>query len=192
MHVSKLLDRARLKLAKLGRRDPWEDAPPVEDAARELVAALIDEARGENQTTPLSHGFRFLKPSLDPALYARAIVDLAEDAQAKGAAAALASIADSAEWSCSCRCREHGAAACRACLSVERCPVHHEPPPNIGVRAKLSDPAYVAEAMAAVEADQLGVIITWDERPVHERFARIEAARQIVAALAPRMTGDRP
>lgn len=59
--------------------------------------------------------------------YIQAILDLIEEETNRVRVEMNQNFIEASEYSCTCRCRGHGVAACPYCLAVERCYVHSEP-----------------------------------------------------------------
>lgn len=129
MNIKDLLAAARRRLIDRGR--PEEGIP--RDELEQHVRAVFEAYKAaltESEEPPPRPGMWIFRPRPDPEEFVAAAVMLLERAEDLGREQAAAAAAETADWTCACRCRAHQKAACPYCVSVESCPAHSSPDPR--------------------------------------------------------------
>jgi hypothetical protein len=166
----------------LGRLPPAEDPWEVSDL-RGKVEDLLDDLcdKSDSDEAPLAPGLWIFRQRPDRRVYGQALLDLLDEEIEKARAEVAESFLRDRDFSCACRCREHGKAGCPLCLGIEGCPVHAEADPETVSKTLLSDPLETARALRA-ELGELGGIEfeSWDDLDEDERRAWTEACRRVV------------
>lgn len=110
---------------------------PSLPADQQLEAALVEVFRNyavaleEHAAAPPPRtGLWILTPTFDHEAWARELAALIIERESRIRQDAALRAAAGAKVSCECRCRAHGRGGCPRCLTVERCPLHHEPDPK--------------------------------------------------------------
>jgi len=127
--------------------------------------------------------------------FVQSLVRLIDRARTSAGIRAAAAAAESADWTCICRCRAHGKASCPRCLNVSACPEHDEPTPAELARDVLEDPERLARELYEVVAESIRTeslgddtsILPWPDAPLVTRLAIVEACRRVIVARAQAM-----
>lgn len=178
-----LLERLR-GWAGLGPQSALSE--PLEPVIRGLLEQYAGEIEADLQRSG-SPGW-ILRPAVNHGAYLRTILQRIADARAEGVRIGRAEASRTANWTCVCRCKKHGKAACVLCLHVYGCPLHSEVGPEHLRPDVLQDAEELARLVHATYCEVVSEQATepavaplrWDQNPEDYRLVMIETMRRAV------------